>query len=275
MDMMSQVLPAAMLNPVGSTTSDENGMFEVHNVPAGTYKLVASHSAYAKTAMPDVQVAQGRNVSGFRVVLGKGGNAKGRYTIDGKAQPGAMIMIVGPGGFEMVQTDSQGLFDVTGLASGSYMIAGFDPGSISSGGQGMQFQPEIVDILDGQVTDVNLGGAAGVPVTGTVSGAGDGFTVIALRRPGGPSLENLDLTNLGNLFESMRYLAGQSVVGPDGSFTIDGVEPGDYVLEVYTLDMNQNAPDINALMNMSRSPAYRQNVTIGSDTVPLNIPLGN
>lgn len=275
MDMMSQFLPAAMLNPAGSTTSGENGLFEIHNVPAGTYRLVATHSAYAKTTMPGVLVPRGRDVTGFRVVLGKGGKAHGRYTIDGKAQPGAMIAIVGPSGFEMVQTDSQGMFDVTGLPSGAYMVAGIDPGRIASAGQGMQFQPEVVDIADGQITDIDLGSTGGVPFAGTVSGAGDGLTVVALRRPGGPALENLDLTNLDNLFESMRYLAGQSVVGPDGSFTIEGVEPGEYVLEVYSVDMNQSGPDLTALMNMPRTPAYRQNVTIDNETPALNIPLGN
>jgi protocatechuate 3,4-dioxygenase beta subunit len=273
-DMMSQFLPAAMLNPVGSTTSDANGAFTINNVPPGTYQLVASHSAYAKTTMPNVQVASGRPVTGYRVTLGKGGNAQGKYTIDGKPQPGAMIMIVGPAGFEMVQTDSQGLFDVSGLSSGSYMIAAIDPSGIATAGQGVQFKPQVVDIVDGEVTDVDLGDASGVPVTGLVSGAGDGLTVVALRRPGGPSLESLDLTNLGNLFDSMRYLAGQATVAPDGSFTIDGVEPGDYVLEVYSLDIGQNGPDLNALMNMPRTPVYQQNVTIGSESPVLNIPLG-
>lgn len=273
-DMMSQFLPAAMLNPVGSTTSDANGTFTIQNVPAGTYRLVASHSAYAKTTLPDVQVASGRPVTGYRVTLGKGGNAQGKYTVDGKPQPGAMIMIVGPAGFEMVQTDSQGLFDVSGLSSGSYMIAAIDPSGIATAGQGVQFKPQMVDIVDGEVTDVDLGDASGVPVSGAVTGLGDGLTVVALRRPGGPSLESLDLTNLGNLFDSMRYLAGQATVAPDGSFTIDGVEPGDYVLEVYTLDIGQNGPDLNALMNMPRTPVYQQNVTIGSESPVLNIPLG-
>ncbi len=273
-DMVSQFLPAAMQSSAGSTTSDEIGAFIIRNIPAGTYKLVASHSDYAKAIVPDVQVSRGRDVTGYRVVMGKGGKAKGRYTVNGKPQKNATIMVVGSSGFQMVQTDSQGLFDVTGLPSGSYMIAGFNPAQIATDDQEIQFKPEVVDIVDGQVTDVDLGGGAGVPVAGVVSGAGDGVTVVALRRPGGPSLENLDLTNLGDLFDSMRYLAGQSTVGPDGSFSIDGVEPGDYILEVYTLDMNQNGPDLNALMNMPRTPVYRQNVTIGNESPVLNIPLG-
>ncbi|MCL4694831.1 MAG: carboxypeptidase regulatory-like domain-containing protein, partial [Candidatus Hydrogenedentes bacterium] len=272
-DMMSQFLPAAMLNPVGSTTSDANGTFTINNVPPGTYQLVASHSAYAKTSIPDVQIGSGRPVTGFRVTLGKGGKAQGKYTVDGKPQAGAMIMIVGPAGFEMVQTDSQGLFDVTGLSSGSYMIAAIDPSGIATGGQGVQFKPQVVDIVDGEVTGVELGDASGVPVTGAVTGMGDGLTVVALRRPGGPSLQNLDLTNLGNLFDSMRYLAGQATVAPDGSFTIDGVEPGEYVLEVYSLDMGQAGPNLNALMNMPRTPIYQQNVTIGDEPPVLNISI--
>jgi len=44
-------------------------------------------------------------------------------------------------------------------------------------------------------------------------------------------------------------------------------------LEVYSLDMGQAGPNLNALMNMPRTPIYQQSVSIGDEPPQLNISI--
>jgi hypothetical protein len=203
-----------------------------------------------------------------------------------------MVMFIGPNGIEMAQTDSQGQFDVTGLPMGSYMVTAFDPGRLAGGNTNFQFAPQVVDILGGEVANLNLGPGslgdeqansntgsnlvgASAPVTGTITGLGNGTTAVALRRPGGPAVEALSIANLGGLIEAMRYLAGQTFVNGDGTFSLDGIAPGTYILEVYSVDFPQGRPDPMAWLNGTRTPVYRQEITITPDQPPvfnINLP---
>lgn len=273
-NLVSAFVPVGVLKTAGTTTTNENGEFTLNQVAPGTYRLVASHSDYAKSIDPEFTVTAGRDITAHRIVLGKGGEARGTFTVDGKPQPGAMIVMLGESGVEIVQTDSQGHFDVKGLTSGTHMIAAFDPAQFTSGGAGIQFSPQVVDISDGEAADISLGGSGGVKVTGSIAGDDLGtLTLVALRRPDGTSLSNLDLTNLSNLFESLRSLGSQTVAGPDGSFSMENVPPGDYTLEVYTMNFDESNPDISALLNLPRTPAYSHPVQIGPNQQPLQIDL--
>ncbi len=273
-DMMSSMLPAAMVKTAGSATTGPTGEFTMSRVPAGKYKLVGMHGTYARTST-EVTVKKGVDVTGLRLALQKSGGARGTYAIDGKPQPNVMVMVMGPNGFQMVQTDSQGQFDVAGLTSGSYMVTAFDPARFAEAGQGgMQFTPRVVDIAEGQIADVDMGGGGGgAPVSGTIAGSSGATTVVALRRPGGPSLENINVTNIGEMIEAMRYLEGQTIVESDGTFTLGNVEPGEYVLEVYSVDVNPGSPDMSGLMNAMRTPAHRETITVGAAPTPLTINL--
>lgn len=213
-NLVSAFVPTGVLKTAGTTTTNESGEFTLNQVAPGTYRLVASHTEYAKSIDPNFTVSAGRDITAHRIVLGKGGEARGTFTIDGRPQPGAMIVMLGESGVEIVQTDSQGRFDVKGLTSGTHMIAAFDPSRIASGGAGIQFSPQVVDINDGEAADISLGGSGGVKVTGTLSGGDLGtLTLVALRRPDGTSLSNLDLTDFSNLLESLRSLGSQTVAG--------------------------------------------------------------
>ncbi|MCC6698513.1 MAG: carboxypeptidase regulatory-like domain-containing protein [Candidatus Hydrogenedentes bacterium] len=272
-DMVSQFLPSALLKTAGSTNSGASGEFTIARVPAGTYRLVATHSEYAKTTIAGIQIAAGADVSGYRVAMGKGGRARGMFTVEGKPQAGAMVFIIGASGFEMTQTDEQGMFDVQGLPSGSYMVSAFSPAQMARQGEDFQFKPQVIDITDGQIADVEIGGGGGASVGGTITGARGGVTVVALRKLGGPSIESMNITDMNSVLETMRSLAGQTMVGEDGSFTLEDVTPGEYVLEVYSFDVDQQNLDPLTLMSMPRTPAHRQNVTVGEGAPALEIVL--
>lgn len=274
LDLVSHFLPTGMLKTGGVTTSGPTGEFAISNVAPGVYRLVATHSGYAKAIVDGFVVDAGRDITGYRLVMGKGGEARGSFTIDGKPQPNSMIAMVGPSGVELVQTDSQGRFEVTGLTAGPHMVVAIDPSTIASNGNGLQFNPRVVDIAEGVAADINLGGSGGMSVNGTITGESLGsFTVVALRTPGGPPLDAIDLMNFNNLIESFRSLGGQTVVGPDGTFSLENVEPGTYTLEVYSINFDESNPDLNALLNMPRSPVFRDRIEIGADTGPLSIAI--
>jgi hypothetical protein len=273
-NLVSAFVPAGVLKTAGATTTNEKGEFTLNQVAPGAYRLVASHSDYAKSIDQNFNVSAGHDIAAYRIVLGKGGEARGTFTIDGKPQPGAMIVMLGEAGVELVQTDSQGRFDVKGLASGPHMIAAFDPSRIASGGAGIQFSPQVVDITEGDAADISLGATGGVKVTGTLAGGDLGtLTLVALRKPDGTSLSGLDLTNFSNLLESLRSLGSQTMVGPDGAFSMENVPPGNYTLEVYTMNFDESNPDINALLNLPRTPAYSHPVEIGPEQQPLQIDM--
>jgi hypothetical protein len=69
-------------------------------------------------------------------------------------------------------------------------------------------------------------------------------------------------------------MVGKAIVGPDGTFQMDGVEPGTYIAEVYPMEMDLQNPDFNQLMNMDYTPAYSQEVVVGEGPMQLNISLG-
>jgi len=60
-------------------------------------------------------------------------------------------------------------------------------------------------------------------------------------------------------------------VGQDGTFRIDGIEPGTYLLEVHSIDMDPLNPDFDAIMSMDRSPRIRQEIVVGTEPVHLTL----
>ncbi|MCC6796446.1 MAG: carboxypeptidase regulatory-like domain-containing protein [Candidatus Hydrogenedentes bacterium] len=274
-NLVSAFVPSGVLKTAGSTTTNENGEFTINQVAPGSYRLVTSHADFAKSIEPDFSVAAGQDISAHRITLNEGGEAQGTFAIDGKPQAGAMVVMLGEAGVEVVQTDSQGRFDVRGLTAGPHMIAAFDPSQFASGGAGIQFSPQVVDIPNGAPTNITLGGS-GVKVTGALMNGDLGtLTLVALRKPDGTPLSGLDLTNFSNLLEAMRSLGSQTVVGPDGAFSLENVPPGSYTLEVYTMNFDQSNPDISALINLPRTPAYSHPIEIGPDTGPLQIDMAS
>lgn len=188
--------------------------------------------------------------------------------IDGKPQQGAMVVMLGEAGVEVVQTDSQGRFDVRGLTAGPHMIAAFDPSRFASGGAGIQFSPQVVDITDSDPTNISLGGT-GVKVNGALMNGDLGtLTLVALRKPDGTPLSGLDLTNFANLLEAMRSLGSQTVVGPDGAFSLETCHRGATRSRSTRWTSIGRIPDISALINLPHT-AYSHPLEIGPDTGPL------
>jgi len=269
--MMQQFMPDMMQTKAGSAASDATGRFTVANVAPGDYVVNATHPRYAKTTHKDVRVDAGRDVTGYRITLLAGGCARGQVLAEGEARAGMMVQIMGDGGMEMSTTDGDGRFEVCGLAPGSYLVQAMDMSGLSSGDLSAAMPQQVaIEIRDGEDTEVSFAPPTGsVPVTGVIEGERGATVFVSLRREGGMAPEEFDFSNMDMaiLLDQVRYQGGQAVVRPDGSFQMEGVAPGTYILEVTSLDfeamgLNPATFDFESMMESSRTPVIRQEVTV-------------
>lgn len=258
----------------GSATTDESGNFRITRVPPGDYVVNAVHSDYARFQAGGLRFASGRNVTGYRIRLTKGGKATGRVISGGSPRPGVIIYLMGPTGVFTATTDSTGAFSFDGIPPGRYTIQTFDMDTMVRGAtEGFSFRPHVVDIADNESVQIDLGNEHGVPVTGRISLEGEGNMIVyTLRKPGGPNPESLNLFDMNQMMEAATYTVGQGVVGSDGTFRLPAVEPGNYILDVYALNMTpQQPPDMNSILSALQTPVIRQEITVGDQPVELNL----
>ncbi|NIA14132.1 MAG: hypothetical protein GWP08_08625, partial [Nitrospiraceae bacterium] len=273
--MASQFLPETMQKKEGSALSDENGAFEILNVAPAVYTVRATHPEYAGTNYNDVEVEPRRDMDNFKIVILQGGRVQGQALTDGVPQPNLMAQMVGENGMQMATTDADGRFDIQHVTPGKYIVQLVDINAMMSGGTAMPRQRP-ADVIDGETTVVDFSPPPGsVPVNGTITGDLGNMTFVMLRKEGGIAPEDLDPFDMAAQIEQMDFLGGNTMVGPDGSFSLEGVQPGDYILEVMTMDFDMTNPDLNTMANMDRTPVIRQNITIEAGNPPdlqLTIP---
>lgn len=241
-----------------STLTDADGMYEFRDLPAGRYTVTASKGSYATRAYGQtrsnepgrpIALAANQLVERIDVRLPRGGVVTGVVTDEyGDPVPDATVtplrlqFVQGrrrllPAGRPATSNDIGG-YRVFGLSPGTYYLSavlrpqgGFQERTDVRAGYAPTYFPGTTDLASAQrltvgvgqtVNDINL---ALVPtqtaqLSGTVHGP-DGEPV-----------------RFGGVVAQMRGTAvamfgGSTAVGPigaDGTFTIAGVPPGDYVL---------------------------------------------
>ncbi|MFP4172961.1 MAG: collagen binding domain-containing protein, partial [Candidatus Hydrogenedentota bacterium] len=275
-NMMVQAMESAMLAGMGgashNATTDRQGQFEIANVPPGAYDLVATHRAYATNRVQGVTVRRGADIHGLRAVMSEGGGVRGRLT-DSSGQPqSGGVVLMGPGGYHMLTAGSQGEFSIGGLAPGSYLAVPLDTTAMGGGGASQTFPDmSVVDITDGEEANLDFGPAGDIPVSGRLSNHAGGETVVSVRRPGGPHPTEMSMTQIGTTLDMLRHQAGQAVVQPDGSFHIEGLEPGEYIVDVLRFD--EQAAMQNP-MNFRMESLYEGSLSVeDSDPIDLDIAL--
>ena len=279
--MMSQFMPG-MARRAFSATTGEDGRFAIGHVQTGTYNVSASLAGFAPSVPQKVDIVAGRDVSNAEIVLTKGGRTQGQLTKNGEPLGNRMVQLIGPAGMQMVNTDAQGNYDISGLTPGTYMVNVVNMSAMASGGikemikEGMDTLPMVVDIVDGQTTPLESAPHGDVTVNGTITGENLGNIVgVSLRRPGGLAPDEIDPLNLdmAQAIEAARNHVGQAVMNDDGTFSMPNIEPGKYILEVYSLNIDFNNLDPAALMNVNRKPALRQDIEITANQGGLNLVL--
>jgi len=272
--MMANFMPMGAGQDAASSASQRDGRFELSNVNPGEYTLEATHARFAKTIQRGITISRGADVRGHLVVMTQGGTARGRYAPGGQPQAGAMILVLGESGMQMATTAFDGTFQMDNLTSGEYMLFPMrfdatDPADFLD----LLNSAQVVDIGDGDLADIDFSPpAGGQPVTGTVNTGADSITVISLRRPGGPDPATINPMNMLQAMRALRYQVAVGTANPDGSFNLNAVPPGEYILDAVTLDASvMTNPDPSLLFNLDQFPRITQNVTVGSG--PLNLDL--
>jgi carboxypeptidase family protein len=242
-----------------SALTDDEGRFEISELPGGKFTLNVSKSGYVDAAMarqgtPPVTVALAEKEVVEKIVLklARGGVIVGRV-MDEAGEPAvniemrAMQYRYGPGGRTLQQTsgggffrtDDLGAFRLYGLQPGQYYVtarpaegyfSGFGPVPGDTGPATTYF-PNAPDPATAQRVTVAAGRETGPIVVTLVSTRLSRIRGRAIMSDGQPfagSFVNVIVREPGG---GMNSRGGGRVL-PDGSFEVAGLTPGTYELEV-------------------------------------------
>ena len=259
----AQVTLGVPASQARSTLTDSDGRFEFAQLPAGRYAVVASKTGfvtlqYGQRRPTDVTdfivLADDERRDGVDLALPRGGVIAVRVTDDfGDPLPGAQVQVqryqYGPDGQRRLNTvymlgnigqsatDDRGEVRMYGLPPDEYVVSAmlrnngvqFNPDPTINEGFALTYHPGTVNPADAQTVTVSL--AEETSIEFAMSSARltrvSGTVVDSQGRPSAGSFVNL-VTRQGNGMSS----TGGGQVAPDGTFTLNGVAPGDYSLEV-------------------------------------------
>ena len=255
-----------VISPEGAvrrmTTTDGNGRYEVAELPAGRYNVTVSKGGYvtmqagqrrAFEAGTPLTVADGETLANVDVVLARGSVIAGRVT-DEFGEPVAMAQVSAqryrymPGGerrletvgVPFIMTDDLGQFRVYGLMPGEYVLSA----TVRNGGMGMMmasasneasegfattYYPSTTNVSEAQPVIVSLGQETTVQIAMSTARLAR-VSGVAVNSDGKP-LAGATLMMITAEGGGMFSTAGARVEA-DGTFTINRVAPGDYVLQV-------------------------------------------
>ncbi len=270
---------------VYGTTSDAQGNFRLDDLDRDRYRLTVQRTGYLMATYPDspsasaIDLTSGTPVTGLTIKMTPQAVIAGTITDeDGDPIPNVLVTIarrVYQNGRKQLQNrgsvaaNFEGAYSVGSLEAGSYVISVQPPpnqmgpatqqrGPVEA--FGTTFYPGVTDasaavavqVAAGAVlrgADVRLRRQRAYRVRGKVTGDGtqDGVNV-SLRSESGPDLPLLRLN--------------RNALVRDGTFEIDGVLPGVYILEVLPTNIGDAAENFTVGNQMGR-----QTVTVGHQDV--------
>ncbi len=201
-----------------SDRSDASGLFEIKNIPPGTYLIAAMDSAGGMGKRDELVIRDGEAVSGIELVIAAKGSVEVTVLEEGKAVEGIKIDLRrgfgGMGGNSLSSvTNANGVAVVTEVPEGSYVI--------QTNRDGTDFDTELmkkrsVVVKPGETSKFTL---ELKPVTGVLLHG-------KLTMNGQPLFTTCVLVGLGPL----KSIIKQGAVGAGGAFEFRNLTPGKYEL---------------------------------------------
>jgi hypothetical protein len=243
--------------------TDAEGRFEFAQLPAGRYSVAVSKTGYVglrygqrrpTDSATTLTLADGERLDSVDFALPRGGVIVARITDEGgEPLPGAQVQVqryqYGPDGQrrlnnvfvgnigQMNATDDRGEVRLYGLAPGEYVVSASyrnltidnNPNLASVDGFAPTFHPGTTNPADAQLVTITLGEEVQVdfPLSSARLSRVSGSVVNSQGRPAAGSFVQVVTYQGSGMFSS-----GGGQVTPDGTFTINGVAPGEYSLEV-------------------------------------------
>jgi uncharacterized GH25 family protein len=243
-----------------TTNTDQNGAYEFIDLPASQYTLTASRSGYIQmgyrqtrpgTGGRPIALGENQTLDRIDITLPPGGVITGRVVDEfGEPVPETTVsaqrqqFINGarrpmPNGPPSTSNDL-GEFRIFGLVPGDYYIsasprAGFvSPFDVAMdrSGYGPTYYPSAVDIASAQRVTVRGGDMVSnivITLSPTRMARVSGFVLDAQGQPVKNGTVMVTPAGNGSIGVGMRTAPG--MVRPDGSFTINSVPPGSYMVQ--------------------------------------------
>jgi protocatechuate 3,4-dioxygenase beta subunit len=251
-----QMSPSYMNGQMYQT--DDRGIYRIYGLPGGRYKVSVGNDNggflpngarghFAQTFYGDtndaakaaiIEVGEGSEASKIDIRLGRRGvtfsvaghvvdsengepiaGVRPTYGRIAKANPGSGVFIGG------MPTNPKGEFRFDGLEPGHYSLyvsSRFDGGDFYS-------EPIVFDVVDHNVTNLEIKALRGLSLSGVVVPEGDS---------GKDTLSKLSglriIAYMSSTSNPPTHNQGTGIIAPDGSFRISGVSPGKANLQIYS-----------------------------------------
>ncbi|HEX6211070.1 MAG TPA: carboxypeptidase-like regulatory domain-containing protein, partial [Methylomirabilota bacterium] len=253
------------------TSTDEDGRWELSDLPAGRFNLTASKAGYVSLQYGQrrpfepgrpVELRSGQTLEHVSFNLPRGAVISGRI-VDEFGDPVAEAMVTAmryrffngrrrliPAG-RVSQTDDLGQFRIYGLPPGDYFVSATMRGDMTFGmesdsraGYAPTYYPGTGSAQQAQRISVPLGGeTSGItfPLMPVRTVRISGTALDAEGRPMAGAMVILTETMESAGGAMMFSMGGGNRVRDDGSFTLSNVSPGEYMLEAQRMQPGPNS----------------------------------
>ena len=253
-------------------TTDDKGVFEIKELPAGRFQLTATKGSFVQLqygqtrpfeAGKPLEVADGQTIDKVEFSLPRGAIVTGRV-VDEIGEPADGVQVSAmrygyvQGRRQLVSSGRSGItndigeYRIFGVPPGQYYVSAtlrtlnpFDVSSGDSSGYAPTFHPGTTNVAEAQRLTIELGQ--------TRNGVDVVLSPVRLARITGTAVDSEGRPATGALTVAMSqgqggisaYSGGQ--FRPDGSFTISNIAPGSYTISAGSLGANLGggpAPDV-------------------------------
>jgi hypothetical protein len=270
--IMSTVGPAAGQFPENRlATTDATGRYEFKELPSGRYTLTATKGSYVSLQYGQLrpfepgkplEILDGQTIERIDFALPRGGVITGQIR-DEVGEPIADVQVsamryqytpagrrLAPAG-RQASTNDIGEFRLFALMPGEYYVSAtfrnqiFDAATDDRSGYAPTYYPGTTDVAGAQRVTVGVGQ--------TVTDVSMALSSTRTARVSGTAVDSQGRPMAGMVMASSRsgifggpFLITPNRIRPDGSFTITGLTPGEYTLQVQSQGPFEPAGDFAA-----------------------------